>query len=72
MAKINPLIAEARRLGWVIEKGSRHWKLTHPVTGKRTILPYGSKFSDRDLKNIRARIKVAQYELISDHVKPQQ
>jgi hypothetical protein len=58
MAKVNPLIVEAERLGWTVQRGSKHWKLRHNVTGKTTILPYGSKMSDRSLKNVRARLKV--------------
>ena len=54
----SPLLKKAIKLGWQITKGAKHYKLYHPLTGQTTILPYGSKRSDRSERNIQLRLKV--------------
>lgn len=54
----NPLVRQAQKLGWEVSKGTKHYKLFHPVTGQTTILPYGFKRSDRTEKRIQLQLRV--------------
>lgn len=54
----NPLIRKATQLGWVVDKGTKHYKLFHPVTGQTTILPYGFNRSDRTERRIHRQLEV--------------
>jgi hypothetical protein len=56
MTPASSLLREARALGWLINAGSRHWRLQHPATGATTILSRGT-CSDSSLRNQRARIR---------------
>lgn len=51
------LTKTARAMGYIFEKGSKHWKLTHSVTGYRTTLSYGSKLSFRDERNMLSSLR---------------
>jgi hypothetical protein len=54
---MSKLTREARDMGYVLENGSKHWKLRHLRSGYTTTLPYGSKLSFRDERNIRSRLR---------------
>lgn len=53
----DPMLRLATELGWEIKPGRRHWRLSHPVTGSTTILPFGRKRSMRSTRNIEANLK---------------
>lgn len=55
--KQKELIKVAVDLGWQVTKGTKHYKLFHPATGKTTILPYGSKYTPRKERNIYSRLR---------------
>lgn len=55
--KHRELIRVAGELGWEITKGTKHYKLYHPATGKTTILPYGRKHTPRKERNMYSRLR---------------
>lgn len=54
----NPLIRKAYKLGWQVEKGSKHYKLFHPTTGNTTILPYGFHWSPSTERRIHRQLEL--------------
>lgn len=57
ISPMSKLTRHARHLGYILENGSKHWLLTHSVTGYRTTLSYGSKLSSRDERNMMSRLR---------------
>ena len=53
----NPYVRWALELGYEIHPGTRHWHAIHSVTGTLVIVPFGTKKSFRDHRNIRSRLK---------------
>jgi len=54
----SPLARYAIALGFQLTPGGRHWHASHPGGG-RTVLPFGSRISDRSQRNIRASLRRA-------------
>lgn len=53
----DPLLRLATELGWIIRPGRKHWRLSHPITGSTTILPFGRRRSIRAARNIESRLR---------------